>query len=100
MPYIQKGGYLVKQVVEKPTYGYLKGCACPPLFCALDYIISGYIQELLRKASELCAREETEQSSSILPEPLSSGYDHPHNAEAMRRHKSRSYQFLAGAGGG
>ena len=54
-----------------------------------NIIISGYIQELLRKAIELCEREETEQSSSILPEPLSSGYDHPHKAEAIRRHKSR-----------
>jgi hypothetical protein len=68
-PKYKKGGYIVRKVVEKPTYGY--------------------IQELLRKAVELCEREETEQSSSILPEPLSSGYDHPHKAEAIRRHKSR-----------
>ena len=41
------------------------------------------------KTIELCESDATEQQSSILPEPLSSGYEHPQKPDAVRRHKSR-----------
>ena len=52
-------------------------------------LLSEYIQELLMKTIELCESDATEQQSSILPEPLSSGYEHPPKLDAIRRHKSR-----------
>lgn len=99
-PKYKKGGYVVRKVVQNPTYG--------KLFNAPDYIVgvkhiafllltklfllqcSGYVEELLTETTSLCAGDKPTLPPTLsTPQPLSSGYDRPEKVTAVVKHKSR-----------
>ncbi|XP_065885779.1 uncharacterized protein [Dysidea avara] len=70
-PKYKKGGYIVKKVLVKPTYGY--------------------IEELMAETAKRCTAGEKQDHSNApkTPEALASAYERPDKAKAIQEHKSR-----------
>ena len=97
-PKYKKGGYIVRKVVQDPTYGRLLTyphanlIAYNLLTVCLTYYCIGYIDELIKETVTLSSKggstpHFTEPTSQ--PKSLSSGYEKPENVSAILRHKSR-----------
>ena len=95
-PKYKKGGYVVRKIVQNPTYSrFFKStrlyCLCETVLTRLFlFQHSGYVEELLTETTSLCAGDKPiPLCTESTPQPLSSGYDRPEKLTAVVKHKSR-----------
>ena len=87
-PKYKKGGYIVKKVTVDPSYGRRKSIlSCDDL--SIDDHDLGYVDELIQETVHLCEGVQTSTMPIVVPDSLSSTYERPSKAEAVRSHKSR-----------
>lgn len=71
-----------------PSYGRRKSIlSCDDL--SIDDLDLVYVDELIQETVHLCEGVQTSTMPIVVPDSLSSTYERPSKAEAVRSHKSR-----------